>query len=134
MYCSTIIGQSFYKAEKNTVNPSQLIAENYSIVELKWSGEKYFSSGLIDKNNMYTFIQYLRNANGVIFQILYQTDFLGNPNVIALSNNMNELFKCSGKPTLAFDYCAGKINENDFPEKITEDIINCILTRINNCR
>lgn len=133
-FWSGVNAQSFYKAEKITTTPSQLICDNYTSIELKGSKGEIITSNVIDKNNPYTFIQYLRDANGMIFQILYQTDFLGKHNVIAISNNMNELFRCNGKPSIGFDFCISKVNENDFPEKQIEEIINCILSRINSCK
>jgi hypothetical protein len=129
-----IVAQSFYKSEKFTISPTQIIIDNYTIIDLKSLKGPSLSSNVFDKNNVYTHLQNINDVNGASYQILYQTDFSGKLTMMSFSNNLSSFFSCNGKPMMAFDFCISNINENNFPEKTTEEIINCIMARLNNCK
>lgn len=129
-----IMAQTFYKSEKSTISPSQVIIENYTTMELKSLKEKSAVSTSFDKNNLYTYLQNIRDGNGATYQILYQTDFIGKLTLMSYSNNLTNFFSCNAKPMMGFDFCISNINENNFPEKTNEEIINCIMARLNNCQ
>ena len=125
----TIFSQSFEKQQQTNAVASQIILNNYTALSLE-VGKKPVA---FDLSNTYTYIQPVNDKLGNVYHILFQTDFFGKLNYIALSNNLNEIFNCEKKSLIGFYACIKNIGKSFISTEIIDAIINCILNRINYC-
>jgi len=121
--------QDFIKTNQLVTDPTAIIIKNYSPISL--INEKHFQD--FDLKNKYTFIQKITDRNNTVYHILYQTDFFGKISFIALNTDLLEIFNCNKVELLSFYACNHKNSISNFSMEIIDNIINCILERLNYC-
>ncbi len=121
--------QHFIKTNQLVTDPTAIIIKNYSPISL--INEKYLPD--FDSKNSYTFIQKITDQNNTVYHVLYQTDFFGTINFIALSNDLWQMFNCNKVGLLSFYSCNHKHSSSNFSMEIIDNVINCILERLNYC-
>lgn len=119
--------QRFQLQELKTISANQILTGSYTKIELC----AVFQNNLFDSKNPYTYLEILNDENGVVYHILYQTDFSGLINHISISNNLTEKFNC--RPKIYFCSCIKKINQQHFDSVKTTAIIDCIMSQLNLC-
>ncbi len=123
-------GQPFIKSNQQTVRTKEIIIENYTALNIPF--EQYTPK--FDSENAYTFLQVVTGHSGGLYHILIQTTFTGKLVYAALSNNLFSFFLCEKIPITFFDGCIRQIDKSGNIEMtFTEEIIDCILKRLNNC-
>lgn len=125
--------QFFSKAEQSVILPSQVMFENYTIIQLPVVSADGLMFNQFDRNNPYTYLQLIKDGSGGNYQVLFQTDFFGKIYLLAYSNNLHRIFGRNDKPLLAFKSCIKHVNKIFFTLQNTEAAINCILERLNYC-
>jgi len=123
------IAQHFIKTNQLVTDPTAIIINNYTAISL--INEKYLQD--FDLKNSYTFIQKITDENNIVYHVLYQTDFFGTINFISLSNDLWGIFNCNKVGLLSFYACNHKKSSNNFSMEVIDNVINCILERLNHC-
>lgn len=126
-------GQAFTKSRQSVILPSQILPENYSMIQLPEEKGGDPSLNRYDNGNPYTYLQLITDRSGKIFHILFQTDFLGKITLLAYSNSLYGVFNNREKPIFRFHSCIKNINRYVFSVQNAEAAINCILERLNYC-
>lgn len=134
LWTNKSIAQRFMKSQQSVVQATQILIDNYTTVPLCTEKQEAAYLNVFDQSNPYTYIQNLTDADEKIYQILFQTDFWGKLYLLAISNNLAEIFNLSGKPMFRFMSCIKEVNASDFPTEDIDKAVNCILERLNYCR
>ena len=121
--------QTYFKKNLLSISNDQLVLNNYStikIVELELNN--YFNT-----KNPYTYLLLIGDELGKSHQLIYQTNFLGKLEYIGLSNSIYNQFKCAKMPTWKFNNCINQTDITMLNSIFIDEIIDCILMRINDC-
>lgn len=130
IFFSSAYGQRYSRISEAKTSPESIIINNYSPLSLPAAQKKKSS---FDITNSDTYMMILRDRNEGICHILYQTDFEGNLNFIALSNNLIGFFNCNDRTLIDFYNCIKKTADAFFPGELSAKVISCILSRLNSC-
>ena len=130
---SNSFAQGFFKGNSVNVNPSMVIIEEYTTIDLPENNHKFLLQKGFDYKNDATFILPITDENSKVFHVLYQTDFSGKLIYLAVSNNLLEWFLCEKKPMMSFDLCVKKMDCAFFPEKCIDEVIECVIQRLRAC-
>ena len=117
--------QKFELQELKTISANQILTGSYTKIELC----NVFQNNQFDIRNPYTNLEILKDENGVVYHILFQTDFSGLINYVSISNNLIEKFNC--RPNSYFCSCLKKINQQHFDSVKTTALIDCIMSQLN---
>ncbi len=131
--CKNIYAQQFSVGELSTIRPSQVIIENYSVVNLSKEIIEDPMANRFDVNNPYTYLQIVHDAIANRYHILFQTGFTGKVLFLSYSNNLSALFNKKTKPMFLFIRCLKEINNHISSIQIINAVIECILERLNYC-
>ena len=123
--------QQFSKAELSTIKPSQVIVENYSLINLSKEIVEDPMANKFDVNNPYTYLQIVIDARSNRFHILFQTSFTGKILFLSYSNNLAGLFNKKSKPMFLFTRCLKEINNHISSIEIIDAAVGCIIERLN---
>lgn len=133
MHGENITAQQFTIRELSTIKPSQVIIENYTIVNLSKEIIDNNMANRFDINNPYTYLQIVSDEKGNSYHILIQTSFEGKVLFLSYSNNLSALFNKTDKPMFLFTRCLKEINSQLSSPRIMDAAIKCIVTRLNYC-
>ena len=125
------LGQSFTKAQQYHIQANQIITEHFFSITLLPGNNSSSELNLFDLHNPYTFIQAIQDDERKMYQILYQTDFLGNLLYLGISNNLSDRFADPEKPLMKFNLCINGVNQSIFAAENIELAIGCILDWLN---
>ncbi len=129
MLCFDCKSQGCFKKNFLMISNDQLVINNY--VPLKIDGvalNNYFNT-----KNPYTYLLLIGDEQGRNHQLIYQTNFTGNLEYIGLSNSIYNQFKCAEMPTWKFNACINQTDKTTLNSIFIDEIIDCILMRINDC-
>lgn len=121
--------QTFFKKNWLMISNDQLMVNNYvplKIADLELS--KNFNT-----KNPYTYLLLIGDESGRNHQLVYQTNFTGTVEFIGLSNGLYNQFKCTENTFWKFNTCVQQIDQSQLKSVFIEQIIDCILMRINDC-
>jgi hypothetical protein len=133
LWTTKSVAQRFVRGQQSTIQASQILIDNYTTISLLSKKDETSTLNIFDNSNPYTFIQNLTDSDEKIYQILFQTDFLGKLHLLAISNNLNEIFNCADKPRLRFLSCIKDVHASDFPTENIEKALHCLIERLNYC-
>ena len=130
MHFYTVKSQ-FQKLDLMRIDTKTILIENYNQFRLPPMTSKGADWNNYNPDNRETFLEILQDNHLKKAHILIQTDFFGNINYVALSNNINALLNKKDKPSFIFDHCIQEIN-NGFSNQMENIIIltNCIIDRL----
>lgn len=134
LWTTKSFSQRFERSQHSTIQASQILIDNYTTVSLPGKKDEMINLNSFDRSNPYTFLQNLTDSEEKTYQILFQTDFLGKLHLLAISNNLNEIFNCTEKPMHRFLSCIKDVHASDFPAENIEKALNCVIERLNYCR
>ena len=121
--------QTYFKKNLLSVSNEQLILNNYSTIKIaELELNNYFNT-----KNPYTYLLLIGDEQGKTHQLIYQTNFLGKLEYIGLSNSIYNQFKCAKMPTWKFNTCINQMDKTMLNSIFIDEIIDCILMRINDC-
>jgi len=121
--------QSFFKKNLMSVSNDQLVLNNYSTIKIAGVElNNYFNA-----KNPYTYLLLIGDEFGNSHQLIYQTNFTGKLEYIGLSNSIYNKFKCTEMPTWKFNTCINQKDKKTLNSIFIDEIIDCILIRINDC-
>jgi hypothetical protein len=127
--CFESKSQSYFKKNSLMISNDQLVINNY--VPLKIDGltlNNYFNT-----KNPYTYMLLIGDEVGRNHQLIYQTNFTGKLEYIGLSNSIYNQFKCGEMSTWKFNACINQTDKTMLNSIFIDEIIDCILKRINDC-
>lgn len=127
--CFESKSQGYFRKNWLMISNDQLIINNYTplkITELDLNN--YFNT-----KNPYTYLLLIGDENGRNHQLIYQTNFTGNLEYIGLSNSIYKQFKCAEMPIWKFNTCINQTDKTMLNSIFIDEIIDCILMRINDC-
>lgn len=133
LHVSNTPAQIFFRADKTSVDPRQVIAENYSVIRLPDAGNEEMKLNIFSRDNPYTWLQLIADDRQKVYHIIYQTSFTGRLLYLGISNNLLALFSKKEKPMFIFNDCLEKLRDEIMSEKIREGAIDCILERLLYC-
>ena len=124
----------YLKIELLRIETKTILPENYSQIILPGLTAKGKNWNRYDAENMDTFIEILQDDHHNRSHILVQTDFFGNVQYAAVSNNIYTTLNKKDKPKFVFDHCMEDLN-NGFSsqQENIEKIIVCIIERLVTC-
>jgi hypothetical protein len=128
-----IAAQQFYRTGQISIDPAQVIIENYFQVSLPIAKTERSGRDQFDRRNPYTGIFMISDDKKKNYHILYQTDFLGRLSYLALSVNLLSVFNRKEKPMAPFNKCLMYDNEYFTSIQVTETMVKCILERLAFC-
>lgn len=121
--------QTYFKKNLLSVSNEQLVLNNYSTIKIaELELNNYFNT-----KNPYTYLLLIGDEQGKTHQLIYQTNFTGNLEYIGLSNSIYNKFKCAEMPTWKFNNCINQTDKTMLNSIFIDEIIDCILMRINDC-
>jgi hypothetical protein len=121
--------QVYFRKNWLMISNEQLVINNYT--SLKITGlalNNYFNT-----KNPYTYLLLIGDENGRNHQLIYQANFTGNLEYIGLSNSIYNQFKCAEMSTWKFNACINQTDKTTLNSIFIDEIIDCILMRINDC-
>jgi hypothetical protein len=113
--------------ETKSISAQEVIINNYSSINFKENLNKF------DIHNPYTTLVFLTDEKENTSHILYQTDFEENILYFGISNNILERFICKTSPMFKLNACIKEARNSTFSFSAINNIVNCIVDRINNC-
>ena len=124
----------YLKIELLRIETKTILPENYSQIILPGLTVKGKNWNRYDTENMDTFIEILQDDHHNRSHILVQTDFFGNVQYTAVSNNIYTIINKKDKPKFVFDHCMEDLN-NGFSgqQENIDKIIACITERLETC-
>jgi hypothetical protein len=125
--------QIFFRSDNTSVDPRQVIAENYSVIRLPDAGNEETKLNIFNRDNPFTWLQFIADERQKTYHIIYQTSFTGRLLYLGISNNLLALFSKKEKPMFVFNDCLEKIRDELMSERIREKAIDCILERLAYC-
>lgn len=128
-----VSAQQFSTGELSTIKPSQVIIENYNLVNLSKEIIEDPMANKFDVSNPYTYLQIVIDARSNRFHILFQTSFTGKILFLSYSNNLAGLFNKKSKPMFLFMRCLKEINNHISSIEIIDATVKCIVERLNYC-
>ncbi|MBU3713539.1 MAG: hypothetical protein FGM46_01165 [Ferruginibacter sp.] len=123
--------QAFTRGQQSHIQANQIITEQFFSITLLPVNNSSSELNIYNLHNPYTFIQAIQDAEGKMYQILYQTDFIGNLLYLGISNNLSDRFASPEKPLMKFTICLNKVNQSVFLSENIEMAIGCILSWLN---
>jgi len=126
-------GQQFSKSELSVIKPSQVIQENYVVINLSKDIIDNVMANRFDVNNPYTYLQVVNDASTNKYHILFQTDFNGKILFLSYSSNLSMVFNKQDKPMFLFTRCLRDINNHISSVQVMDGAVKCILDRLNYC-
>jgi hypothetical protein len=111
------------------ISNDQLVINNYSTIKI--AGVKL--NNYLNTNNPYTYLLLIGDEQGRNHQLIYQTNFTGALEFIGLSNSIYNQFKCAQISTWKFNACINQTDKTTLNSIFIDEIIDCILMRINDC-
>jgi hypothetical protein len=121
--------QGYFRKNWLMISNDQLVINNYT--PLKIAGlalNNYFNT-----KNPYTYLLLIGDENGRNHQLIYQTNFTGTVEFIGLSDNLYKRFHCNENSIWKFNSCVQQIDQSQLKSVFNEQLIDCILMRINDC-
>lgn len=127
--CFESKSQLYFKKNWLMISNDQLVINNYSTLKI---------NGLVlnfnfNTKNPYTYMLLIGDELGKTHQLIYQTNFTGKLEYIGLSNSIYNKFKCVEMPTWKFNNCINQTDITLLNSIFIDEIIDCILMRINDC-
>ena len=92
--------------------------------------KKGVSVNVIDRSNPYTSVELITDAYGKSYQIVMQTDFVGELTCLAVSKNLETRLMGKKRPQLAFRSCLGRIQDAQTSWLKKEAAIDCIMLQL----
>ena len=123
--------QAYFRGEQTTIQPMQVILENYTAITLSKEVADDINKNRFDKYNIYTYIQSIYDSEGKNYHILFQTSFLGKILFLSYSNNLSPLFSGRDKPLNVFMNCISHVNDHLSSFQVSDAAVNCIIERLN---
>jgi hypothetical protein len=109
------------------IDPSTIISSNYiSVPSCSKTSYKSF-----DSNNPFTYLQSMVDENGVMYQMLYQTDFSDTLEYLSISNNANQ--QCLTNKKNEYCSCVNKFHDETFPTLQTSGTLDCVVQILKRC-
>ena len=127
--CFECKSQGCYRKNFLMISNDQLVINNYSIIKI--AGVKL--NNYLNTNNPYTYLLLIGDEQGRNHQLIYQTNFTGALEFIGLSNSIYNQFKCAQISTWKFNACINQTDKTTLNSIFIDEIIDCILMRINDC-
>jgi hypothetical protein len=121
--------QGYFRKNWLMISNDQLVINNYA--SLKIDGvvlNNYFNT-----KNPYTHLLLIGDEQGRNHQLIYQTNFTGKLEYIGISNSIYNQFKCAQMSTWKFMTCINQTDKTTLNSIFIDEIIDCILMRINDC-
>lgn len=109
------------------IDPSTIIASNY----INTPNCTISNSKLFDSNNPYTYLQLLLDENGIVYQLLYQTNFIDELEHLSISNNANH--QCLTIKKNEYCSCVKKLQVETFPSLQTSGTLDCVVQILKRC-
>ena len=128
-----INAQQFSTAEQSTIKPSQVIIDNYTVINFSKEIIDNNMANRFDLNNPYTYLQIVKDENLSSYHILFQTSFEGKILFLSYSNNLSGLFNKKEKPMFLFTRCLKEINNQLSSTQVIDAAVRCIVERLNYC-
>ncbi len=121
--------QVYFRKNWLMISNDQLVINNYTALKIAGVAlNNYFNT-----KNPYTHLLLIGDEQGRIHQLIYQTSFTGNLEYIGLSNSIYNQFKCAQMSTWKFNACINQTDKTTLNSIFIDEIIDCILMRINDC-
>ena len=127
--CFECKSQGCYRKNFLMISNDQLVINNYSTIKI--AGVKL--NNYLNTNNPYTYLLLIGDEQGRNHQLIYQTNFTGALEFIGLSNSIYNQFKCAQISTWKFNACINQTDKTTLNSIFIDEIIDCILMRINDC-
>jgi hypothetical protein len=125
--------QQFNTADQSIIKPSQVIIDNYTVINLSKEIIDNSMANRFDLNNPYTYLQIVKDENSNSYHILFQTSFEGKILFLSYSNNLSALFNKKEKPMFLFTRCLKEINNQLSSIQVINAAVKCIVERLNYC-
>ena len=128
-----VFGQ-YIKLDLLRIDTKFILQENYSQLFLQDKGSNNGNLNKLDLNCADNFIEILQDPNHKRAHILIQTNFFGEIQYVAVSNNIFLAIDRKDKPKFIFNKCLSEVRNGvaNAQENI-DKIINCILNRLEDC-
>lgn len=121
--------QGYFRKNWLMISNDQLVINNYAPLQIAGLElNKYFNT-----KNPYTYMLLIGDEVGRNHQLIYQTNFTGKLEYIGLSNSIYNQFKCTEMSTWKFNACIIQTDKTMLNSIFIDEIIDCILKRINDC-
>jgi len=121
--------QVYFRKNWLMISNDQLVINNYTVLKIPGVAlNNYFNT-----KNPYTYLLLIGDEQGRNHQLIYQTNFTGNLEYIGLSNSIYNQFKCAQMSTWKFMTCINQTDKTTLNSIFIDEIIDCILMRINDC-
>jgi hypothetical protein len=121
--------QGYFRKNWLMISNDQLVINNYTALKIAGVAlNNYFNT-----KNPYTHLLLIGDEQGRNHQLIYQTNFTGKLEYIGISNSMYNKFKCAEMPTWKFNACINQTDKTTLNSIFIDEIIDCILMRINDC-
>jgi hypothetical protein len=120
-------GQVFFKTTASAISPASVIIENYYAIKF----DAKLPTPVFQKDNIYTYLQQVRDRNGIAYHIIYQADFSGNLSFLAYSNNLLKIFTDEAKPMIGFLKCMTGMKDQFSGVEGQRIAIDCVIKRLN---
>ena len=127
---SNVFAQHFSLGIETIRSPGEIMINNYTALPFSIEGKE---NHVFDQNNLYTYTIVVKDEQGLVYHILYQTDFLDALQYLAISNNLLKYFDCENNPIRNWHSCLHKTTADDLPSEVIKNKIYCIMSRLNSC-
>lgn len=128
---SNVFAQHFSIGIETLTSPGEIMINNYTALQYLINEKDGHD---FNQNNIYTYTIVVKDEAGLIYHILYQTDFIGTLQYLAISNNLLKYFNCDNYPIGYWNACLRKINADDLQSELIKNKVSCIVARLNLCR
>ena len=125
--------QTFNKGSFSIISTSQIIPENYFVINLQPEMIADPKANRFDINNADSHLQVLTDNNGKKYHILLQTNFMGKITFLSISNNLIPIFNKKEKPMFMFTNCFQDLNISISQNQNIETALNCVIARLEYC-
>ena len=121
--------QVYFRKNWLMISNDQLVINNYTVLKIPGVAlNNYFNT-----KNPYTYLLLIGDEQGRNHQLIYQTNFTGKLEYIGLSNSIYNQFKCAQMSAWKFNACINQTDKTTLNSIFIDEIIDCILMRINDC-
>ncbi|MEO7528561.1 MAG: hypothetical protein ABIT35_09995, partial [Chitinophagaceae bacterium] len=79
--------QTYFRGEQTVIQPLQVMIENFTTITLPKEVTEDPNANHFDRNNVYTYLQLLRDGWDKTYQLVFQTTFSGKIIYLAYGNS-----------------------------------------------